>query len=340
MWVNASSSGRYAPPARCERASAAYPRAAFAGFLECPGLRHPDECPVERAAGERVADDRALAGGEDERKRGRPFPQVVAGELPGLDRRARAVEDVVGDLERNSEGEAEATEGLVAASQQARGAEELRGLQRAAPQVLLHGRVRPVGLRVLERLALHQRERRAGQELNALGVAGRGELRERAGEEVVAGRAGADRAVGPPRRLAPAPQSGAIDEVVVDEARHVDKLDGDAGREWVSSLRGGQEDEQGPKPLTAGGERRGTGLRDRSGVAGDRLPQTLFQLLQVAVEPGRRPDSRKRAHRASPIRSTTIPPASSRWPTGWKPAARTRSPSSVGPMNRRTLAGR
>src|SRR5207249_11898715 len=116
----------------------------------------------------------------------------------GLDRLPGAVEDVVGDLERDPKREPERAEiAVAAAAEQAGRLEELPGLERAAIEVALHGRVWVVRLGALQRLAPGQCERRAREEAHSLRLAGRGELRERAREEVVPGR---PRCLGPMRR--------------------------------------------------------------------------------------------------------------------------------------------
>src|SRR6185312_11869913 len=162
----------------------------LAGRLERAGLGDADERAVERPAGERAPDALVLAGGQDQRQRRRSLAQVGAGNLAGLDRLSRAVEDVVGDLEGDPEREPELAEARVsAAAEQARGLEQLPGLERTAGQVVVDARVRVVGLRALERLASGQGEGRAGQALHRGAVAGRGEFGECPGEQVVAGRA-------------------------------------------------------------------------------------------------------------------------------------------------------
>jgi hypothetical protein len=174
-------------------------RARLGGVAQCdlPGpfqrasLGDADESALERPPGERLAHDRVLTGGEDQRESRRAFSEVVPSELPGLDRRAGAVEDVVGDLERDPQREPEAADRLVAAPEQACGAEELGRLQRAAPEILLLGRIRLVRLPVLDRLASHEGERSGGEQLDALRIAGRRELRERSRIQVIARGAGA-----------------------------------------------------------------------------------------------------------------------------------------------------
>src|SRR6516165_8011553 len=115
----------------------------------------PDEGAVERPAGERATDDIVLAGREQERQRRRPLAEVDAGDLAGLEPVARAVEDVVRDLEGDAEGESEAAERGVAAArpEQAGGLEQLGRLQLAAREIALDGRVGIVRLAPLQRLA-------------------------------------------------------------------------------------------------------------------------------------------------------------------------------------------
>src|SRR6266516_4564037 len=87
---------------------------------------------------------------EQQRQRRCPLAQIGAGDLPGLDRDARAVEDVVGDLERDAEREPESTR---AAGQPARSLEELARLQRATFEVRLDSGVRIEALGTLQGLA-------------------------------------------------------------------------------------------------------------------------------------------------------------------------------------------
>ena len=258
----------------------------LAGSFQRARLGDADERALERAAGQRLAHDRVLTGGEDQRQGRRALPEVVPGELPGLDRGAGAVEDVVGDLERDPEREPEAADRLVAAPEQARGAEELGRLERAAPEVLLLGRLRLVCLPVLDRLAPDEGERGGGEQLDALRVARRRELRERPRVQVVARGAGADRAVRAPRGFVTAAQRRPVDHVVVDEARHVDELDRGSGRHGVAAVPGGEEDEQRPQPLPAGRERLGAGVGDRAWMARDGLAEAILQRGHVGVEPG------------------------------------------------------
>jgi hypothetical protein len=64
----------------------------------------------------------------------------------------------------------------------------------------------------------------------------------------------------PGRRVA-ASERCAVDQVVVDEARHVHELDRDAGLQRRLAVRR-EEDDQRAKALPARRQCRGTGLRD------------------------------------------------------------------------------
>ena len=138
-----------------------------------------------------------------------------------------------------------------------------------------------------------------------------------------------------------ATQGGAVDEVVVHERREVDELDGDTGDDrrlrswWRREIH-----EQRPQPLPAGGERLRTDLRDDAPVGADRMLQTVLELAEVGVQPGRLTDLCECAQTASAVCSATMPPAKSRKRTSRKPAAAISSASSSGPGKRRTLAGR
>src|SRR4029453_12102237 len=96
---------------------------------------------------------------EQERQRGNALAEIRSGDLARLDGLSRAVEAVVDDLERDSECQAELAQLRAAAREQARSLEELRRLERAAGQVLLDGRVRPVPVAALRPLAAGARPR-------------------------------------------------------------------------------------------------------------------------------------------------------------------------------------
>jgi hypothetical protein len=106
---------------------------------------------------------------------------------------------------------------------------------------------------------------------------------------------------------------GTVQDVVVDQSRHVDQLDRDARGVWrlpIASAR--KEDEQRPQALAARGERLFADRRREAGVAGDRVEESVLDLLQVAIEPLRLTDGRQRAQTATPVCSATMPPAKSR----------------------------
>src|SRR5439155_6650217 len=185
----------------------------------------PRERTVEWAAGERGAHDGVLLRGVEKRHRRCALAEIRTRNLAGVLRLTGAVEDVVCDLERDPEREAVAAEGRRAArTEQARRLEELAGLQSAPRQVIVDRRLWVPRLPALHRLAPRERETGVGKERD-LRIGGVRELGERAGEEVVAR---GERRVGPehrPCRRNAAPHAGAVDEVVVDECRHVYELD-------------------------------------------------------------------------------------------------------------------
>ena len=84
-----------------------------------------------------------------------PSRRSVPGNLASLDRLARAVENVVGDLERDAE---QSPVLAVAAPEHARGSEELSRLQRAPLEVGVDGHVRIVLLLPLHRLPARKTE--------------------------------------------------------------------------------------------------------------------------------------------------------------------------------------
>ena len=90
--------------------------------LQGAGGRDPHEDAFERPARDRGSDDLVLLRREEKRQRRRAVAQVGAGDLAGLDRVPRAVEDVVDDLERDAE---EPAVVAAAAAEQAGGLEQL-----------------------------------------------------------------------------------------------------------------------------------------------------------------------------------------------------------------------
>ena len=149
--------------------------------------------------------------------------------------------------------------------------------------------------RPLQRLAAREAERRVGEDLDGGGVSRRGQLREGAREQVVARRARGRRAVDRPGGRLAAAEVGAVDQVVVDERRHVHELDRDAGRERrLRARRSGEEDERGPEPLAARGERLVPDGGDEPRVGGHGPREPLLERVEIVVEPRHRPDVRER----------------------------------------------
>ncbi len=116
----------------------------------------------------------------------------------------------------------------VSAPEPARGLEQRRGLQLAAPQVALDRDVRRVGVLALQQLAFGERRARLRERAQLRRVLVARELGERPREQQVAGRDG-DLAPGyrRDRRMAAA-QLRAVDQVVVHERRRVHELDRDS----------------------------------------------------------------------------------------------------------------
>src|SRR5262245_56597583 len=118
----------------------------LASPLEGAGRRDTDERAVERTARERVADPPVGARREEQRQRRRALAQVHTRDLAGLDGLTGALEDVVGDLKRDSEPEPEPADcgrhvPVPVGPEQARGLEELPGLEGAALEVALDRRL-------------------------------------------------------------------------------------------------------------------------------------------------------------------------------------------------------
>src|SRR5262249_25255106 len=214
----------------------------------------------------------------------RPVAQVGAGDLPRLDRRAGAIEDVVRDLERDAEREAVLAR---AAAEPARRLEELPGLEGATLEVRLDRRRRVVYLRSLQRLGARETKRRVGEDLDCARISGRAQLRERAREEIVARRARGGGPVDRPRGGLAAAEVRAVDEVVVHERRHVDELDRYAGRER-RLFSGGrrEEDERRTQALASCRERLVPYCRDEPRMGRDGARQPLLEAGEIVAEPG------------------------------------------------------
>ncbi len=152
-------------------------------------------------------------------------------------------------------------------------------------------------LHALQRLAARETQRRVREDFDRLAVAGGGELREGAREQIVARRARGLRPVDRPGRRLAAAKVRAVDEVVVHERRHVHELDGDTGGDGrLFGGRSRQEDEQRPQPFPAGGERLVADRGDEAGMRRDGARETLLDRLEIRLEARRLPDLRQARH--------------------------------------------
>ena len=111
-------------------------------------------------------------------------------------------------------------------------------------------------------------------------VSRRGQLGEGAGEEVDAAGTCRPGPVRRPHRGPASPQLRSVDQVVVDEARHVHQLDGDSrGERRVGFRRRREKDQQGAEPLAARGQRLCPDLGDEPRPRRDRLHNRIIQQL-------------------------------------------------------------
>ena len=217
---------------------------------------------------------------------------------------AGAVEDVVGDLERDAEREPEAAEARVARAEQARGLEELPGLERDPLEVRVDRSSRVGGSwRHLEGLAARERETGVGEDANTPRGRRSRRARRTAREEVVAGRPGRPVAVRVPGSRAPPAERRAVDQVVVDERRRVHELDRDAAAGRSLAVVADEEDEQRPHALAARVERLGA---DRA----RRRPGALATASRSRSSTSSRYALRPRRDRLSAV--TTPPPCGAR----------------------------
>ena len=123
----------------------------------------------------------------------------------------------------------EPAEGRVAAAEDARGREQRAGLQRAALEVRVDGRLGIVPLAALHRLAAGERERRVGEDddlladRRAAASTAKARAKRWSPAAFAASAPCAVQAAARPRR-----KCGAVDDVVVDQRGHVHELDGHA----------------------------------------------------------------------------------------------------------------
>ena len=274
--------------------------------------------------------------------------------LAGALRGPGDVEHVVEQLEREPDRAPEAAQQVLGAAAEraepARGLEQPRGLEVAAAVVALAADRRVPRVLALEQLALRERRGGVGEQPHGLRAPARGELRERAREQQVAGR-GRHRAPGHrDHRRAPAAQRRRVEHVVVHERGRVHQLHGHRApqhRVGVARLGpGGHEHEQRPQPLAAGGDRRAGVLGQHGAVGARELGQArleaLHQLRDVrAAGLDDRGDRLGAGHQALvPECRAMIPPAVRIQRTSTSPAAAITPPSSLGPGKRLTELGR
>jgi hypothetical protein len=110
------------------------------------------------------------------------------------------------------------------------------------------------------------------------------ELGERAREEQVARRGGRAAPGARHDRRHAAAQSGGVEDVVVDERRAVDELDGGrrAHEPLAVAVAGGEEDEQRAQALAARGDRRAGVLAKGRTVVGGELAQAPLDAREQA----------------------------------------------------------
>ena len=177
------------------------------------------------------------------------------------------------------------------AADQAGALEEARRLQAAALQVALGRGVDVPRVVALRELAEREAHGGTGQELDlALSAfaAALAELGERAGEEEVADRGGALAARGGHHGRHAAAKRSLVQDVVVDEGRHVDELDrrGAAKRRRLGLGPRAEQHQHRAQALAAGLERRARVAAELVAVALDQLAQPLLDRRHQGGEPG------------------------------------------------------
>ena len=282
----------------------------LAGTVERTARGDADEDALLRPACECRAHRRILVRGEQQRERRRAVLEIGTRHLARLDRVARAVEHVVGDLERDTE---EASVLAAPAAEHARGLEELPSLERAALEVVVDRRVRIVALAPLHRFATGESKGGIGEHNDSRRIARLREHGEGAREEVVPGCLGHLLAVLAPSGGAAAPHGSAVDEVVVDERRHVHELDRDTcGDRTLCIRRRGEERECRSEAFPPCGQSSRPDLGDETGMALDGASELRLDLAEILVQAGSCANHLERSHGLVPTCSATIPPPRSR----------------------------
>ena len=177
------------------------------------------------------------------------------------------------------------------AADQASALEEARRLQAAALEVALGGGVDVPSVAALRELAEREADGGAGEKLDlALSAfaATLAQLGERAGEQEVADRGGALAARGGHHGRQAAAKRRLVEDVVVDEGRHVDELDrrGAAKRRRLGLGPRAEQHEHRAQALAAGLERRARVAAELVAVALDQLAEPLLDRRHQGGEPG------------------------------------------------------
>ncbi len=125
--------------------------------------------------------------------------------------------------------------------------------------------------------------------------------RERGREQMVAcGLRGVGAVLRPGGSAAPA-DVRAVDDVVVDQRRHVDQLDRDPlHHRWLRAAWGREERQRGPQPLPAGRQRVRTHSGDRAGMGGNNCLEAILDRAEVVAQALDRRDRLERANRRAP----------------------------------------
>ena len=338
-------------PARPSRAASSAPVAAIASHTAsaCAGRRAP---PRRSSA----AQLRVALAREDQRQRDGAVEQVRAAVLAGPLGRARDVEHVVEQLEREPDAAAEARPARRPApppssAPSSHAAWNSRAVLRSQRvQVALARDADVPRVLALQQLALGQRGRGVGEHAHRLGApVARPARRTRAR---TAGRRWRSRSRGPAaattvgrprrsvgarraRRRARASPSG--------RARPPPRR---AARRRRSARPGRQQHQQRPQPLAAGRDRRARVLGEHRPVRARELREALLELVQqprhvraARLDRPRRPPRRSpSAHR--PECRAMIPPAVRIQRTSRRPARASAPPSASGPGKRLTEFGR
>ena len=210
----------------------------------------------------------------------------------------RAVEHVVGDLERASRARARsvssgaASAGVDGAAHARAPGDQRRGLAIDDAEVVLDGGVGVAGAFELRDLALGHLGDRGRQRLDHRQRSGQRHGLQRARQAEVADQHDDAVAEHHARRGPAAPHPPVVDDVVVVQRRGVDQLGGAADGDRVVQRRPGgarrQHRQQRPQPLAARAQQVGAHLRDRADRALHPLGQPRLDDLHLVADEARR----------------------------------------------------